>query len=107
MQKIDLKREQKELYNPSTKVVSLVDVPPMNFLMVDGSGDPNHAREYVEAIEALYAVSYALKFKIKQNKAIDFATGVLDRLGGGYRCGALPRLYSGDIRWPGRLRLLL
>ncbi|MBC7097813.1 GyrI-like domain-containing protein [Candidatus Bipolaricaulota bacterium] len=57
MPKIDPKKELKPLYFPSAQEVSVVDVPPMNFLMIDGRGDPNTAREYKDAIEALYAVS--------------------------------------------------
>lgn len=66
MSKIDLKKELKELYFPSVKEVTVVDVPPMNFLMIDGRGDPNTAQEYKDAIEALYAISYTLKFMIKK-----------------------------------------
>jgi hypothetical protein len=39
--KIDFKQEYKHLYQPSAKVFVVVDVPPMDFLMVDGHGDPN------------------------------------------------------------------
>jgi len=66
MAKIDLKKELKQLYFPSAKEVTVVDVPPMNFLMIDGRGDPNTAPEFKAAIEALYAVSYALKFMVKK-----------------------------------------
>jgi hypothetical protein len=41
--KIDLKKEQKHLYSPSAKEVTLVEVPTMNFLLADGAGDPNTA----------------------------------------------------------------
>src|SRR5665647_41518 len=41
MPKIDLKRENKALYDPYAKEVSIVDVPEMKFLMIDGKGDPN------------------------------------------------------------------
>jgi hypothetical protein len=64
--KIDLKKELKHLYNPSTQAVSVVDVPEMPFLMIDGSGDPNTSAEYAAAVEALFAVAYALKFHIKR-----------------------------------------
>lgn len=64
--KIDLKKEWKELYRPSAKQVSVVDVPPFNFLMIDGRGDPNVAQEYKDAVETLYAVAYTLKFMIKR-----------------------------------------
>ncbi len=81
MPKIDFKKELKHLYKPSAKEVVLVDVPPMNFLMIDGRGDPNTAQEYKDAIEALYAVSYALKFMIKRGEAgIDYTVMPLEGL---------------------------
>jgi hypothetical protein len=43
-----------------------VDVPELAFLMIDGSGDPNSSRTYREAIEALFSVSFTLKFMIKR-----------------------------------------
>lgn len=64
MRKIDFKKELKHLYNPPKEVV-LVDVPEMNFLMIDGTGDPNTSPEYKDAIESLYSISYALKFMVK------------------------------------------
>ena len=69
MPKIDFKKKHKSLYLPSSKQVVLVDVPPLNFLMIDGQGDPNTSQDYKDAIEALFAVSYSLKFDIK-NSAI-------------------------------------
>ena len=41
MKKLDLKQGLRHLYRPSAKEVVGVDVPTMNFLMVDGEGDPN------------------------------------------------------------------
>jgi len=66
MTKTDLKKTWTELYNPSAKVVSIVDVPALSFLMIDGAGDPNTAPAYVEALEVLYGVSYTLKFTLKK-----------------------------------------
>lgn len=80
MEKLDLKREHKELYNPSAKAISVVKVPAMNFLMVDGAGDPNVAQAYKDAVEALYAVSYALKFKIKREQDVDYVVMPLEGL---------------------------
>ena len=37
----------------------------MNFLMVDGKGNPNTSVEYQQAIEALYTMSYGIKFALK------------------------------------------
>ena len=80
MQKIDLKKELKSLYNPSVKEVNLVDIPQMNFVMIDGSGDPNKAKEYQEAIEALYSISYTIKFTVKKEQGMDFVVMPLEGL---------------------------
>ena len=81
MLKIDWKKEFKHLYRPSTRAVVVVDVPPLNFLMIDGVGDPNTAQEYREAVEALYAVAYALKFMVKKGPAaVDYGVMPLEGL---------------------------
>lgn len=81
MEKLDLKRELKHLYLPPAKKVVTVDVPAMDFLMVDGQGDPNTSPAYAAAIEALYAVSYALKFAVKRSSlAIDYGVMPLEGL---------------------------
>ncbi len=66
MEKIDYKKQLKHLYKPSVKKVEIVDVPQMNCLMIDGEGDPNTSQEFQDAVEALYSLSYALKFMIKK-----------------------------------------
>lgn len=66
MSKIDLKKELKHLYQPSPNEVVLLDVPRMNFLMIDGQGDPNTSQEFQEATNALYGVSYGIKFALKK-----------------------------------------
>ena len=63
--KVNFKVEHKELYR-AKREPALVDVPELGFLMVDGHGDPNTATEYTQAVEALYTVSYSLKFAIKR-----------------------------------------
>ena len=80
MKKIDFKKELKYLYQPSAKEVMLVEVPAMNFLMVDGQGDPNTSRSYQEAVEALFSVAYAVKFKVKKTLAIDYGVLPLEGL---------------------------
>ena len=79
MDKIDLKKELKNLYNPSSKEVTVVDVPAMNFLLVDGEGAPA-SPQYSEAIEALFSVSYTLKFMAKKSTGIDFSVMPLEGL---------------------------
>jgi hypothetical protein len=79
--KVDPRRELKHLYGPSAKGVSVVDVPEMNFSMVDGEGNPNTSERYGQAVEALYAVSYALKFMVKKGDAgVDYAVMPLEGL---------------------------
>lgn len=68
MPKVDFRKELKHLYQPSAREVSVVDVPSMNFLMIDGQGDPNGSEAYTNAVAALFAVSYALKFRIKKSE---------------------------------------
>jgi hypothetical protein len=80
LKKIDLKKELKNLYNPSAKEIAIVEVPKMNFLMIDGSGDPNTAQDYKDAVEALFSLSYTLKFMIKKTKAVDYAVMPLEGL---------------------------
>jgi hypothetical protein len=63
--KIDFKKALKQLYNPSTKGFHVVEVPAMNFLMLDGKGDPNTSQVYQVAIDALYSLAYGLKFALK------------------------------------------
>lgn len=68
MKKIDFKKVLKHLYEPSARDVALVEVPRMNFLMVDGEGDPNTSKSFSDAIEALFPLSYTLKFMVKQGE---------------------------------------
>lgn len=65
MQKVDLKKELKHLYRASSRKVVEVDVPAFRFLMIDGTGDPNTSEGYAQAVEALFSVSYAAKFMVR------------------------------------------
>ena len=62
----DIKKERKDLYGPRPGEFALVDVPELSFLMADGHGNPNTADAYREAVEALYAVSYSVRFAAKK-----------------------------------------
>jgi hypothetical protein len=80
MSKVDFKKELKHLYQPSAKAFTVVDVPPMQYLMADGHGDPNTAPAYQEAVEALYAVAYKLKFMSKRQLGQDYVVPPLEGL---------------------------
>lgn len=81
MKKVDLKKELKHLYQPSVKEVVQIDVPTMNYLMVDGEGDPNTSQAYSDAVEALFMVSYTAKFMVKKGpSAVDYGVMPLEGL---------------------------
>ncbi len=66
MTKLDYKKQYKDLYLPSHKEPALVTVPTMNFLMIDGQGDPNNNETFQKAVEALYSLSYGIKMLPKK-----------------------------------------
>src|SRR5262249_36366457 len=69
---IDLMREFRPLYAPG-RTPALVTVPEFLFLMIDGQGDPNASPEYEQAVAALYAVSYSVKFELKRaRRGLDY-----------------------------------
>ena len=76
----DVKRELRALYGPRNRDWQTLVVPPQRFLAVDGSGDPNTAPAYVEAVEALYAVAYSVKFASKRGQGRDLVVGPLEGL---------------------------
>ena len=82
MDKLDMKKELKQLYKPTAKQgFTIVEVPPLNYLMIDGAGDPNTSEEYQQAMEALYGLSYSLKFMLKPRADFpDFAIMPLEGL---------------------------
>jgi hypothetical protein len=80
VEKYDIKVAHKALYRASSKDFSVVEVPELHYLAIDGHGDPNTSREYAEAIEALYPVAYTVKFESKKNLGRDFVVGPLEGL---------------------------
>ena len=81
MVKIDCKKELKNLYSSSAEKVEVVEVPQMNFLMIDGEGDPNTSQSFQDAIDVLYPLSYTLKFIIKRGEiGIDYGVLPLEGL---------------------------
>lgn len=57
---VDFKKTEKELYQPKT-APSIVDVPEMTYIAVNGKGNPNTSEAYRIAIEILYGLSYSIK----------------------------------------------
>ncbi len=81
MAKIDYKKELKHLYQPTASTVEVVDVQQMNFLMIDGEGDPNTSQAFQDAVGALYSLAYTLKFMVKKGAVgIDYGVMPLEGL---------------------------
>ena len=71
MAAFDYKKEYKDLYLPKQKP-SVIEVPPMRYVAVRGSGDPNEeGGAYKEAVGVLYAISYTIKMSEKGGHNID------------------------------------
>lgn len=77
MVKTDFKKTL-ESYKAKHRELRMVDVPPLQYLTVDGHGDPNTAKEYADAIESLYPVAYKLKFASKQGLGKDYVVMPLE-----------------------------
>jgi hypothetical protein len=80
MVKFDFKKELNHLYAPPAKGFGIVDVLPLQFLMLDGHGDPNTAQEYQDALDALYPVAYKIKFWSKKRLGKDYVVPPLEGL---------------------------
>ena len=86
MKKLDLRRKYKHLYQPSARKVEVVEVPELSFVMLDGRIEKGHSPgdspAFLEAIQALFGISYTLKFqsKLRKKNAIDYPVMALEAL---------------------------
>ncbi|MBX3068665.1 MAG: GyrI-like domain-containing protein [Cryobacterium sp.] len=78
-EKLDFKKSL-DSYKAKHGEFRILDVPPMNYLMCDGHGDPNSSPMYAETLSALYPVAYKLKFASKQELDRDYAVPPLEGL---------------------------
>ena len=80
METLDLRKALKPLLSPSPKQPETITAPPMNYLMIDGHGDPNHAPMYTQAVAALYKLTYTIKFAYKKGQGLDYPVMALEGL---------------------------
>jgi hypothetical protein len=80
MLKIDLKKDLPRLYQASAREPAIVEVPALNFLMLDGAGDPNGSVHFQAAAAALFSVAYTLRSMVKKEQAIDYRVMPLEGL---------------------------
>jgi hypothetical protein len=94
MEKLDLRKQYKDLYQPSAKKVVLVEVPSFPFIMIDGQIEagcaPENSPSLQQAFELLYGIAYTLKFasKLRAENPIDYKVMAMEGLwwtpGGGF-----------------------
>ena len=86
MKTLDPKKDLRYLYAPSAKKVEIVNVPRLQFAMMDGAiekgYEPGNSPSFRKATQALYGISYTLKFMLKKRKAnpIDYPVMALEGL---------------------------
>jgi len=86
MKVLDLHKRYKDLYKPSAKKPAIIEVPRLQFAMVDGAIEkglsPGNSPGFQEAVQALYGISYTLKFTFKKRKtnAINYPVMALEGL---------------------------
>lgn len=86
MEKLDLRKQYKALYNPSPRKIEIVEVPPLLFAMIDGQTEPNQgpgeSAGFSMAIGALYSIAYTLKFMVKKRPVdpVDYPVMALEGL---------------------------
>jgi hypothetical protein len=86
MEKLDLKKDLKYLYVPSARKIELVNVPVMNFVMIDGAIEPDQTPGtsplFQENMQALYRAAYTLKFtsKLRKENPVDYPVMALEGL---------------------------
>jgi hypothetical protein len=86
MKTLELKKQFKHLYQPSAKKVEAVQVPKLQFAMIDGAIEkgkaPGTSPLFAKSTETLYSLCYTLKFMFKKREknAIDYPVMPLEGL---------------------------
>ncbi len=80
MKKVDLKKKYKPYYSQRKGNISIVEVPGFQYLQCEGQGNPNTSKDYKNAIEALYALAYKIKFAIRKSREVDYGVMPLECL---------------------------
>jgi len=80
MRKVDLKKKYKPFYSEKKGNISILEVPSFKYLVCDGEGNPNTSSDYQNALQAIFSLSYKLKFNIKKGREIDYGVMPLEAL---------------------------
>lgn len=105
MEKIDLRHNSENLYNTSTEQSTFVKVPSMNFLMIDGEGNPHSSNGNPNSIDALIEVSYILNLICRKDLQIDYAPMPVEILWWNETKSSVDFLSDNDqVKWTGMIR---
>ncbi|MEG0277256.1 MAG: GyrI-like domain-containing protein [Coprobacillus sp.] len=110
MNKLDYKKVYKDLYMPSTQPM-LIEVPMIQYVMVEGCGDPNTSLAYKQALELLYGLSYTIKMskmnKLKPDNYFEYVVPPLEGFWYGKDCyfDGLNITDKNDFYWKSLIRL--
>ena len=81
MQKIDYKQVYRELYGNRGVRPRLIALPPMQYLMIDGQGDPERGPRFSAGLEALFSMARAIRTQIRNGPmSLDFVVMPLEVL---------------------------
>ena len=78
--KLDLKKEFKDLYKISDKTPVMVNVHKQKVISIEGKGNPNTSLEFKNAVEALFPVAFKIKFTSKKELNKDYTVMPLEGL---------------------------
>ena len=76
---VGARKRLRQLYLPSDKVFALVDVPDMQFVMIDGAGNPQ-SEIYAHAMRWLFSVVYPIKRIAKERMGKHFVEPPMEGL---------------------------
>lgn len=69
-----------DAYKATRGEFRILEVPAMQYLMIDGAGDPNTAAAYSDAVSALFPLAYTLKFESRKTLGVDTVVMPLEGL---------------------------
>jgi hypothetical protein len=105
MEKIDLKLKSEHLYNTSTEESTFVEVPSMNFIMIDGEGNPHSSNGNYNAVDVLTEVSYILNLISRKNLQIDYPAMPVEILWWNETNPTVDSISDGDsLKWTAMIR---
>jgi hypothetical protein len=101
VEKLDLRKDLKYLYQPSAKAPTIVEVPALRFISIQGVGDIGpEGSDFQPALQAVFSLGYPVKFGAKQRLGIDYPVMPLEGLYWNAKTGgAFDWQQPGSVAW--------